>query len=250
VICISKSVRDAAVRDGIVDDSQAVLLGETASEGISLKPRVSSQGGELGFPAGTRVIGFVGRLTKDKGIHELIEAFRILRGAGMDVRLLLLGEFEAGDPVHPETSNFIRADPAIRWLGYVPDPGPYYHHMDVFVLPTYREGLPTVLLEAAAAGKPVVSTRTTGVVDVVLDGVTGLLVPPRDASSLARAIRRLLDNQALAIQMGCRARRLIEEQFDSSIYLNRLGALLETHLRMGLPVARCLASHAHKPVAG
>jgi glycosyltransferase involved in cell wall biosynthesis len=231
VICISQSVKESAVRSGIVDGKKAVLLGERASEGISLRHRVHTEPASLQLPEAIPVIGFVGRLTRDKGIHELIEAFRILRRSGLEARLLLLGSFETGDPVDPATADAIRTDPDIHWLGYVPDPAPYYQRMDVCVLPTYREGLPTVLLEAAAAGKPVVSTRTTGVVDVVLDGITGLLVPPCDAAALACAISRLLTNRELASRMGRQARRLIAEQFDNSYYLNRLGAMLEASTR-------------------
>jgi glycosyltransferase involved in cell wall biosynthesis len=207
------------------------LLGEKASEGISLQPCGQAQPMELNFPKETPVIGFVGRLTRDKGIHELIEAFQILRRDGLDCRLLLLGALEAGDPVDEATARAIRTDPDIRWLGYVPDASPYYQRMNVFVLPTYREGLPTVLLEAAAAGLPVVSTCTTGVVDIVVDRVTGLLVPPRDAAELASAIRLLLTDPELAAGMGLQARRLMAAQFDNSIYLNRLGAMLESMTR-------------------
>jgi glycosyltransferase involved in cell wall biosynthesis len=144
------------------------------------------------------------------------------------VHLLLLGELETGDPVDAATVEAIRTDPTIRWLGYVPNAAPYYPLMDVFVFPTHREGLGRVLLEAAAAGKPVVATRTTGVVDVVVDGVTGLLVPPRDAQALARATRALLINPEMALRLGRHARQLVNDEFDNTIYLNRLGSMLES----------------------
>ena len=227
VICISKSVKEMVVRDGIVPEAKATVLGDRVSEGISLRSRASSAA-DLKFPEGASVIGFVGRLTRDKGIQELVEALRILRRDGLDVRLLLLGELESGDPVDVATSAAIRTDPNIFWLGYTPDPARYYPLMDVFVFPTHREGLGRVLLEAAAAGKPVISTRTTGVVDVVVEGITGLLVPARDAGVLARATRTLLDNPDLARQMGRNAQRLVDEQFDNAIYLTRLASMLES----------------------
>jgi glycosyltransferase involved in cell wall biosynthesis len=157
-----------------------------------------------------------------------VAAFRLLRAQGLDVRLLLLGEFEHGDPVDTGTAEFIRTDPHVHWLGYVPDPESYYPLMDVFVFPTHREGLGRVLLEAAAAGKPVVSTRTTGVVDVVLDGVTGLLVPPADAEALARATHTLLADRELAARLGRQARHMVDEHFDNAIYLHRLAAVLDS----------------------
>jgi glycosyltransferase involved in cell wall biosynthesis len=239
VICISRSVRDAVIRDRIVPPRKTALLGERVSEGISLRrtsaPANQALRHELGIPETAAVMGFVGRFTKDKGIQELVESFQILRGESMDVRLLLLGDFEAGDPVNAETGRQIRTDPAIHWAGYVQDPGPYYELMDTFVFPTHREGLGRVLLEAAAAGKPVVSTLTTGVVDVVLDGVTGLLVPPRDAHALASAARRLLSDRDLAQAMGARARALVHREFDNSIYLDRLAGMLQESASRAVP---------------
>jgi glycosyltransferase involved in cell wall biosynthesis len=231
VICISRSVRDAVIRDRIAPSRKAAILGERVSEGLSLRraaaPADHALRRALGIPETAFVMGFVGRLTKDKGVRELVESFRILREERTDVRLLLIGDFEAGDPVDTATEREIRTGPAVHWPGYVEDPRPYYELMDVFVFPTHREGLGRVLLEAAAAGKPVVSTRTTGVVDVVLDGVTGLLVPPHDAHALAGAVRGLLGNRDLARAMGIRARELVQREFDNSIYLDRLAGMLE-----------------------
>jgi len=235
VICISRSVKDAAVRDGIADPERAVLLGERVSEGISLIEQAGSEAGSgsalrcrIGIPEESQVIGFVGRLTRDKGIQELVECCRILRAEGRDVHLLLLGALESGDPVDAATAEWIRSGPECHWLGYVQDPAPYYRAMDLFVFPTYREGLGRVLLEAAMAGKPVVSTRITGVVDVVVDGETGLLVPPGDAGALAQAAGRILDDPRLAARMGEAARCLLREHFDNTVYLARLGNMLQS----------------------
>jgi glycosyltransferase involved in cell wall biosynthesis len=103
--------------------------------------------------------------------------------------------------------------------------------MDVFVFPTYREGMGKVLLEAAASGVPAVSTRVTGVIDVVVDGVTGILVPPGDANALAQAVASLLDDPSLAKRMARAGRQLIREHFDNSIYLQRLATMLESLAR-------------------
>ena len=234
VICVSKSVRDEVLRDRICRPEKVAILGDRVSEGIAVSREgvASSSLPELrkcmGIPEGAAVIGFVGRLTKDKGIHELVEACQILQREGRSVHLLLLGDFEPGDPVDRAAALWIRSSPFAHWLGYVPQPRPYYEMMDVFVFPTHREGLGRVLLEAAAAGKPVISTRTTGVIDVVQDGVTGILVPPGNAKALARATATLLSDRELAERMGESARLLVEEHFDNTIYLQRLGALLES----------------------
>jgi glycosyltransferase involved in cell wall biosynthesis len=231
VICISRSVREGVIRDGVAPPAKTTVLGDRVSEGLSLKPESAPAATitrkDCGIPETSAVMGFVGRLTKDKGIRELVDAFCILRAEGKDVRLLLLGDFESGDPVDQATEQRIRSDPGIRWLGYVPDPHPYYPLMDVFVFPTYREGLGRVLLEAAAAGKPVVSTHTTGVVDVVFDGVTGLLVPTQDAAAVAQAVGTILRDRHLARAMGERARELVRQEFDNSVYLGRLAGMIE-----------------------
>jgi glycosyltransferase involved in cell wall biosynthesis len=232
VICISASVRDAAIRDGICRGRKAVLLGDRASEGIAVAPCPPSEPrsvlrNRMGIPEDAEVIGFVGRLTRDKGVEDLAQAFRILKSEGRATHLLIIGDLETGDALDRDTVEWIRSADGVHWIGYIDEPRPYFDVMDLFVFPTYREGLSTVLLEAAAAAKPVVSTRTTGVVDIVQDGITGVLVEAGDARALARATAMLLDNQELAAQMGRRARLLVEQQFDNSIYLDRLGKMLQ-----------------------
>ena len=234
VICISRSVREKVINENIARADKTVLLGDRVSEGITIQNPIPDAPAsaarlraQLAIPRTASVIGFVGRLTRDKGIPELAEAFRLLRQGGREVYLLLLGALEVGDPVPPEIVDWLLANDHVRWTGFVPHPAPYYSLMDVFVFPTHREGLGKVLLEAAAAGKPVVSTDTTGVVDVVLDGITGLLVPKGDAGALAHATAYLLDQPELAGRMGRSARALVEQQFDNSIFLKRLGNVLE-----------------------
>jgi len=103
--------------------------------------------------------------------------------------------------------------------------------MDVLALPTYREGFPNVVLEASAAGKPVVATRATGVVDAVLDGVTGILVPVRDAQALATAVARLLEDRELAAQMGRAGRERAEREFSSDRVWGELATLYRELLK-------------------
>ena len=235
VICISRSVLQTAIQEGLAPAGKMVLLGERVSEGVTIEPGDQIHGDDflhlrkqLRIPEEAAVIGFVGRLTRDKGICELVQSVQILRRQGRPVHLLLLGSFESGDPVDRETVAWISTNPAAHWLGFVPDPKPYYRLMSAFVFPTYREGLGKVLLEAAAAGTPVVSTKVTGVVDIIEDGLTGLLVPPGDAPALARAVGRLLDEPETAARMARAAQHLVREQFDNSVYLARLGEMIES----------------------
>src|SRR5262249_5297688 len=113
------------------------------------------------------VIGFVGRFVRDKGIVELVDAFDRVLAKRPDAWLLLVGDYESGDPVPPEYVRRIAEHPRIIRPGYIFELLPYYAAMNVFVLPTYREGFPVVPLEAASSGLPIVGTRATGVVDAV-----------------------------------------------------------------------------------
>lgn len=248
VICISQSVRQAAIQEGIAPAGKLVLLGERGSEGLTIETEPEIRGSDLvhllrkqlRIPEEAAVIGFVGRLTRDKGVCELVQCFQILQREGRAVHLLLLGDFESGDPVDRKTVDWICTNPAAHWLGFIPDPKPYYRLMNAFVFPTYREGLAKALLEAAAAGAPVVATSVTGVVDIVQDGLTGILVPPGDAPALARAVGRLLDEPETAARMARAAQSMIREHFDNSFYLARLGEMIESMVATDRP-------HTHRP---
>jgi glycosyltransferase involved in cell wall biosynthesis len=163
------------------------------------------------------VIGFVGRFTRDKGIPELYQAFISLREYHPNLRLLLLGDYEAGDPIAEDVRRAIEGNPEVIRVGFVPDAAPYYHLMNLCVLPTYREGFPGVPLEAQAAGKPVVTTRATGAIDSVLDRQTGFIVPVGDVNALSAAIDRLLGDPSLRKRMGEAGRVWVEAVFRREI---------------------------------
>jgi lipopolysaccharide/colanic/teichoic acid biosynthesis glycosyltransferase len=222
VVCVSESVRTRALELGLTRREKMVLLGAGSFNGIDAarfaptpeRARAAvAKRAELGIAREVPVVGFVGRLTRDKGLPELVQAYVSLRERFPALRLLLIGRFETGDPVPEETRRFIESDPGVIHVGYVSDPSGFYHVMDVFALPTYREGFPTVALEAAAAGKAMVTTRATGARDAVVDGITGLIVPIGDAVALTEALERLLSDRALAMQMGKAARDRAERDF-------------------------------------
>ena len=148
------------------------LLGEGSSNGVDIErfsPGPSTVREQLGIPHYVPVIGFAGRLTRDKGLPELCEAFDLILCAEPSTRLLLVGWFDvAEDAVDPGLRMRICVNPQIYCTGFVPDTAPYYRAMDLMVLPTWREGFPNVVLEAAATGIPVVTTECTGARDSVL----------------------------------------------------------------------------------
>ena len=211
VICVSESVRRNAVQQGLVDAKRALVLGHGSSNGVDAarfapteerRHQAQALRQRLGIPEEAPVIGFVGRLNRDKGIPELVRVFARLRFSYPAVRLLLLGDFEILEPMPYDTRGFLETDDHIHCPGHVQDIVPCYHLMDVVCLPSHREGFPNVVLEAQAAGRPVVTNSVTGCVDAVENDVTGLLVPPGDLSALAAALKRVLTDPALAQRLG------------------------------------------------
>lgn len=146
----------------------------------------------FGIPLEALVIGFVGRIVRDKGIGDLVRAWNLLRDEFEGVHLLMTGTLEPQDPIPPDADRVLRSDPRIHLAGHMKSMPGVYAAMDVVVLPTYREGFPQVALEAAAMERPIVASRVTGCVDAVVDGTTGVLVPPGAPAALAGALRLYL----------------------------------------------------------
>jgi glycosyltransferase involved in cell wall biosynthesis len=257
VICVSESVREKAVNSGITSAKRTVVFRSGSSNGVDasrfaptpeMLKRASAFRSELGIPPEAPIMGFVGRLTRDKGIPELVEAFLRLSDRFPNLWLLLVGRFEDEDPLPAQTLSCLRTHPRVILPGHqqagskadneltyvachcnsrflsrdsgqkredwpVEQTAPYYAMMDIFVLPTHREGFPNVVLEAQAAGKPVVAARATGVVDAIVDGKTGLLFPVGDAVALADAATRLLSDKALADKLGCAGQERVKHEF-------------------------------------
>lgn len=163
------------------------------------------------------------RLLWDKGIAEFAEAARILREEGRELDFLLAGTPDPGNPaaVPAATVRTWVDEGLLRWLGHVDDMPALFRAVDAVVLPSYREGLPKGLTEAAASGLPLVTTDAPGCREVVEHGVNGLLVPVRDGKSLARAIAALQDDPSLRRRYGVAARAKALAEFDQRIILDQ-----------------------------
>jgi glycosyltransferase involved in cell wall biosynthesis len=222
VICVSPSLREKVIAFELTGREQTVVFGSGSSNGVDAARfaptperlrRAAELRRELGIPPQAPVLGFVGRLTRDKGISELVESFLRLGHEFPDLRLLLVGLGEEEDLLDVETWRCLRAHPHVILPGEVVDTAPYYALMDVLVLPSRREGFPNVVLEAYAARKPVVAARATGIVDAVVDGETGLLFPVGDIAALTTALQRLLSDRGSARKFGCAGQELIKREF-------------------------------------
>ena len=209
-----------AMRARVVRARKAVLLGN-GTDVVAFAPgrlspeRRAGLRAELGIAPDAIVVGAVGRLVAEKGYRELFAAATDVRRAEPRARFLVVGgsDPEKADAV---TEDEIRAaaDAGVIFAGWRADVADLMAAMDVFVLPSWREGVPRSAIEAAATGLPLVVTDIRGCREVVRDGIEGILVPVRDPERLASAIGRLVEDPALRARMGAAARERAVERFD------------------------------------
>jgi glycosyltransferase involved in cell wall biosynthesis len=239
VLCNSESLRTEALAMGIAPAEKLQLLGSGSSNGVDVErftPGPSDVRQRLGIPLKAQVVGFVGRFTRDKGLPELIEAFDGILKSAPDAHLLLVGWFDAAeDALDGELRARIERHPRIHRTDFVADTAPYYRAMDVMVLPTWREGFPNVVLEAASCGIPVVTTFSTGSRDAVLPEVTGLLIPPGYPEAISEAVLTLLSDPGRRLRMGRTARAWVIEHFVNEHVLGLTTALYKRLVEQARP---------------
>ena len=244
VVCNSRSLRLTAAALRVAPARKLHLLGNGSSQGVDIyrfSPGADRVRKGLGIAREAPLIGFVGRFTRDKGIPELMDAFERILATVPSARLLLVGWFDdSDDAVSEALRRRIESHPAVICTGCVADTAPYYRAMDVMVLPTWREGFPNVVLEAAATGIPVVTTVSTGSRDAVLPEVTGLLIPAGYPEAIAEAVIRLIRNPEDRFRMGAAARSWVIEQFVNgrvlSLTIDFYRTLLEASARKDVAV--------------
>lgn len=260
VLSVSHSNRDVALRHGLCRPEKIKVLLGGSSNGVDSGDRYhpdrlpagtrATTRARYGIPDDALVVGFIGRVVRDKGIVELAEAWRSVRERFPEARLLIVGPLEPQDPLPAGVEDALRADAQVVLAGEDFDTPPLYAAMDVFALPTYREGFPNVLLEAAAMRLPVVATRVPGCTDAVEDGTTGLLVPDHDGPALAEALTRYLADPELRATHGAAARARVERSFRrdmiwSALEAEYLSLLVSRGLPLPAPVALTPAATVH-----
>jgi glycosyltransferase involved in cell wall biosynthesis len=231
-ICASNAIRQILIADG-VSDERAV----TVYEGIDLA-RVAAAPpanlhADLWLPRDAPIVGNVAALVPHKGQRHLIDAAAIVLKQVPDARFVIAGE-GALRPVLERQIKDRRLEKHVFLAGFRPDILSVHKAFDVFVMSSLTEGLGTSLLDAMACGKPIVATRAGGMPEVVVDGLTGLLVEPRDDEAMAAAIVRLLRDRALRREMGTAGEVRAQEQFSS-----------ERMVQETLAVYQRVAAHAH-----
>lgn len=225
VVCVSKSIKEISERDKLNDPKKNVVLGLGTCNGIDTESKynpylfdnnaISLLKSKLSIKDEDFVVGFVGRLVKDKGINELINAWNIVKENYKNVKLLLVGPIETRDSISDYSKNKILEDTSIIFTDFVLDAAPYYNLMDIFILPSYREGFPTVSLEASSMEKPVLITKATGCTEAIIENVTGVFITyaPID---IASKIIYYLENKEIAKSHGKNGRMFVKQNFEQT----------------------------------
>lgn len=237
IVCVSPSVAQRSIEDGLNSESKQTVLSHGTCNGIDIerfhKDAVDSKDTKLlkeklDINDSDFVIGFAGRLVRDKGIVELIRAYQAIRMQRQNVKLMLVGMLEIRDALPEDVVKTIKEDKGIISTGYVgyATIEKYYALMDVFVLPSYREGFPTSVLEASAMEIPVITTRATGCCDSIVDGETGYFVG-HDANELEAAIMKLYNSVELRGKMGMAGRMMVVENFRNEIVWKEIEKLYQ-----------------------
>ena len=217
VLADSGSQRDFLVVEGVVAPARIAVLAQGSVNGVDaarFKPDAAARArvrGEWGVAPDAVVFLYLGRLTVDKGLLDLARAFADVPGT----YLAMAGPDEEG------LTDRIRAAcggdaSRLRFVGYTGEPQSYMAASDVFVLPSYREGFGSTVIEAAACGVPAIASRIYGLTDAVVDGATGFLVPPRDAAALAQRMRELAGDASLRQRLGTAARERAVRDFSQA----------------------------------
>ncbi|MDC0604926.1 glycosyltransferase family 4 protein, partial [Amylibacter sp.] len=176
------------------------------------------------------VVVMASRLLRDKGVYEFVEAANLLKARDLNVRMLLIGEADEGNPTSVTRKEISTWDTngVVEILGFRVDIAKQYAEANIVCLPSYREGLPKSLIEAAAIGRCVVTTDVPGCREAIIPGKTGCLVPARDPLALANSIEELLNNDTLRINFGKAGRVFAENQFDVNKIVQKHISLYET----------------------
>ncbi len=232
VIFQNQEDKDDFVRNKLVHEAQTILI---RGSGVDLKH----------FPytpesPGVPIVMYAGRILWDKGIGAIVDAAKLLNGRALKFRVVLVGSPDPDNPKSIPESQIHRwvEEGILEWWGHRQDMPQVLAQSSMIVLPSsYREGLPKILLEAGAIGRPVVTTDVRGCRDVIKNGENGFLVPLGDISELADAIGKLLENEELRTEMGVMGRKIVEENYSIdrivdetlSVYKTMLGNSAENN---------------------
>lgn len=220
IFSVSYGVRESMLEDNITR-KKINLIGNGSVNGIDtnyfspFKHDLPDLRDECEILPSHFVFGYVGRIVEDKGINELVDAFKEVYKYNPDARLLILGNFEDDlDPVRKDIKNEILSNPQIIFVGYQTDIRPYLKMMNVFVFPSYREGFGMSLLEAAAMEVPAISSDIIGCNEIIKEGYNGKLILPKSKDGLIKAMKDFIDDPELVKKMASVTRGYMIKKYD------------------------------------
>lgn len=226
VVCVSPSLYAVSLRDKLNCPDKQLILGRGTCGGIDTINKFNPENInnseleelriKLKISKRAFVVGFCGRLVRDKGIHELVQAYDLLRARYPENEfcLLMVGMFEDRDALSIEIIKKIKEDTGIVYTGYVNNNIEYFYAlMKVLVLPSYREGFGMSVIEASSMRKPVLTTRATGCVDAIVESVTGSYIK-NDPVSIFSGIDYYYNNEIIAVEHGLNGRKFVVENFE------------------------------------
>lgn len=211
-----------SIEEGLYQREKASVIWNGSSCGIDLerfdvekKEQYADRiKGMVSVPADAYVFGFVGRITRDKGVNELLTAFQTICKERADVYLLLVGPSEVDDRVERSLYEWSLGTNRVIYAGYTDQVEHYLAAMDCFVLPSYREGISMSVVEAEAMGLPIIVTDIPGLADAMKEGETGFAVPPKDAEALYHAMEKMCSDREKGAALGRKAAAFAQSKFD------------------------------------
>lgn len=224
VLSVSPSLSEQLIELDIAKPEKIKVLGSGSLNGFNiadfelndkLHTKVDSLKKQLGLSKENLVVGYMGRITKDKGVEETVSAFLGLSRKFSHMRLLIVGCFEEGDPIDDVTKQAVLEHPSIIHVPYQEDPIPYFYMMDIFLFLTKREGFGNVSIEAALAGKPVIAADVTGARDTVTDWETGFLVDPENSVEVMNRLLLLIKDKPLRQRFGANGKVQAESKYNN-----------------------------------
>jgi glycosyltransferase involved in cell wall biosynthesis len=225
VIFQNRDDRNEFLRMGLLTEDRAFLVKGAGVDCTTFLPAPP--------PPGKPIVLLASRMLWDKGVGEFVRASRILTRAGVEARFVLAGAVDGENPAGiPESQlRHWAAEGCVEWWGHRSDMNEVLQQSSIVVLPSYREGMPKVLLEAAATGRAMIAADVQGCREIVQDGVNGILVPVKDAAGLARAVLELVLNPRKRSLLGEAARRIAEAEFSAQLVEAETVAIYEHVLR-------------------
>ncbi|QDV65132.1 Putative glycosyltransferase EpsD [Crateriforma conspicua] len=234
VIPICRELGDAVIREGICRREKLRFVGKGSSNGIEAsrfhrdaeaEATATDLRKQLGIDNQDIVVLFVGRIRREKGVNELVEAMKPLLNHYPHLHMVMVGSPESSDPINSETEVEIKSNDRIHELGWLPNPERAFWTADIVAMPSYREGFGNVALEAGAAGLPVVGFDIMGLREAIEDGESGILVPLRDTQALQRALEQLIIAPDLRMSLGTQGCKRVHDHFRQQIIWNGLAEL-------------------------